>query len=101
MDTHSAPKSVPILSEGQLTPIVLTDWENCCHHFFIEPNVMDDKKVVKVAGGLQDPLICDWYLTQNRTLSALSWADFCKKMRKKWLPRDWERHLKHEIYQSD
>jgi len=53
---HLAHKVAPVLSDGITTPSALLDWENACNDFFrgMKDLIMDDKKVSKVTGGLQN-----------------------------------------------
>ncbi|KAH9939459.1 hypothetical protein B0H21DRAFT_698417 [Amylocystis lapponica] len=86
---HSSPKHVPLLTSRKITPQVLTNWEHACRVYFKEKDVANAKKVAKVTGGLQDELVRDWYFNDADTLDALSWANFLKEMRKRWLPKGW------------
>ena len=49
---YSASKQVPILTTRDITPEVLIDWFNACENYFTERDTPDDKRVVKVLGGL-------------------------------------------------
>jgi hypothetical protein len=49
--------------------------------------------VACIAGGLQDPLISDWYWTAHEMFDLLSFDDFMKEFRVKWLPNDWEQDI--------
>ena len=44
----------------------------------------------KVLGGLEDPLIKDWYEPDRDRISSLSWDEFKKELKEEVLPADWE-----------
>jgi hypothetical protein len=45
-----------VLSDGIITPGALLDWENACDDFFVTAKdpIADDKKVLKITGGLKN-----------------------------------------------
>lgn len=86
---QAAPSKPPTLSAGQITPEILRAWENGCTQFFLHKEVKDDEKVKKVAWGMQDPIVQDWYLNDQAKFDALTFAEYMKEVRTYWLPTDW------------
>ncbi|KAG1758935.1 hypothetical protein EDD22DRAFT_956371 [Suillus occidentalis] len=74
IDQKSANKP-PFLTVGQLTPEVLKAWEQSCNQFFLHRKTKDEDKVRKVAWGMQDPLIQDWYLNNQDRLDKLAFKE--------------------------
>ena len=52
------------------------EWISECETYFREKETKDDKKVSKVLGGLQDPLIKDWYNPDIARITTLTWEVF-------------------------
>lgn len=97
---QAAPSKPPALSAGQITPEVLRAWENGCTQFFLHKEVKDDKKVKKVAWGMQDPIVKDWYLNDQAKLDALTFAEYMKEVRMYWLPTDWADTVRRKMLAS-
>lgn len=95
--THPNPKLVPILTAGEVSPEVLFDWASACEVYFEEKDIADNKRVAKILGGLQDTLARNWYLTNAATLKALTWEEFLKKMKKRFLHPRWVDNLGSEM----
>jgi len=96
--THSSTNKPPSLSAGTVSPEVLRQFENACRSFFRNKEGLDAKDhVARIAGGLQDPLLADWYWTGQETFDALSFDDFMKELRNKWLPNDWEQDIRRRV----
>jgi len=53
--------------------------------------------VARITGGLQDPLLADWYWMGQEVFNALSFDDFMKELRNKWLPNDWEQDIGRRV----
>ena len=94
---HSAPKQVPILTTGDITPEVLIDWFNACENYFTERDTPDDKRVAKVLGGLQDVLFKDWYSPDRARVTALSWTDFIKEVKSEFLSSTWVEDARNKL----
>lgn len=93
-------KHSPVLTEGELSPYILTDWRTACGHFFEEKDVAEDKKVKKVVGGLRDPLISDWYANDSARLKALTFSQFFDELAENFLPEHWAEDLRNELMNS-
>ena len=91
---HTRSNKPPVLSAGTVSPEVLCQFENVCHSFFCNKEGLEPKDfVARVAGSLHDPLISDWYWTGQVTFNTLSFDDFMKELRNKWLVNDWEQDI--------
>jgi hypothetical protein len=96
--THLSSNKPPSLSAGTVSPEVLHQFENACHSFFHNKEGLDTKDhVTHIAGGLQDPLLVDWYWTGQEVFDTLSFDDFMKELCNKWLPNDWEQDIRHRV----
>ena len=96
--SHSMSSKPPMLSAGNVSPEVMRQFENACHSFFRNKEGLESKDYVTcIAGGLQDPLISDWYWTAHETFDVLSFDDFMKEFRLKWLPNDWEQDIQRRV----
>jgi hypothetical protein len=92
--THSSSNKPPSLSAGTISPEILHQFENACHSFFCNKEGLDVKDhVARITGGLQDPLLADWYWMGQEAFNALSFDDFMKELRNKWLLNDWEQDI--------
>ena len=74
---------------GDITPEVLIDWFNACKNYFMKRDTPDDKRVTKVLSSLQDILFKDWYSPNRAHITALSWTEFIKKIKSKFLSSTW------------
>jgi len=82
------------LSAGTVSPEVLHQFKNACQSFFHNKEGLDPKDhVACITGGLQDPLLADWYWMGQEGFNALSFDDFMKEFHNKWLPNDWEQDI--------
>jgi hypothetical protein len=96
--THTTASKPPCLSAGTISPEVLHQFENACHSFFHNKEGLEPKDhIARIAGSLQDPLLADWYWTGQETFDALSFNDFMKEFRNKWLPNNWEQDIRHKV----
>jgi len=83
---------------GAVSPEVLRQFENACRSYFRNKEGLEPKDyVAHVAGGLQDPLIADWYWTSQAMFDVMSFDDFMKEIRNKWLPNDWEQDIRRRV----
>jgi len=83
--SHSMSSKPPMLSARNVSPEVMRQFENACRSFFRNKEGLESKDYVAcIAGGLQDPLISDWYWTAHKTFDVLSFDDFMKEFRLKW-----------------
>jgi hypothetical protein len=67
--------------------------------FFVNAKggVTDDQKVARVLGCFMDALVRDWVDCEMNTLIALSFPDFMKTFRERWLSPNWEHEITAQI----
>ena len=82
-------KQPPTLTAGPLTADLILAWSLQCRHYFRAKEIEPVDQVAKAAIGLQDPGIVTWWFTNEERLTALSFADFIKELRKRSLPKQW------------
>ncbi len=90
----SIPGKVPILSAGELTPETLRTFEMYCKAYFVQKEVLATDQVEKIALGIQDPRIQNWYMANKARINAMSFKDYIVELRRTWLPTDWEANLR-------
>ncbi|KAG2352244.1 hypothetical protein BDR07DRAFT_1498820 [Suillus spraguei] len=86
---QSSASKPPFLTPGPLTPEALRAWEMACAQFFLHKEVKDDEQVKRVAYGMQEPVIQDWYLNDWANFNKLSFKDYLAEVCTYWLPTDW------------
>ncbi|KAG2144235.1 hypothetical protein DEU56DRAFT_910589 [Suillus clintonianus] len=99
VEQHAANKP-PFLTAGEISPEVFRAWEMGCRQFFMHKDIPDDQMVKKVAWGMQEPIIQDWYLNDQDRLNALSFTDYIKEVRSYWLPADWADAVRQKMLSS-
>jgi hypothetical protein len=87
----------PILTVGFLTPETLCRFENACKNFFHSKKIPVDEQVSSVAGNMYAVLILDWYWTDDMRINTLSFNNFIKEMKSKWLKDGWEQDIRHRV----
>ncbi|KAG2078260.1 hypothetical protein BDR04DRAFT_1088024 [Suillus decipiens] len=97
---QSSASNPPFLTVGEITPEALLSWEMACMQFFIHKDVPEDERVKKVARGMQDPRIQNWYLTNKEEIDALSFREYMIEIRSTWLPLGWEGILRRKMLSS-
>ena len=96
--THAGSNKPPVLSAGTVSPEVLRQFENTCQSFFHNKEGLEPKDyVTRIAGSLHDPLISDWYWTGQAAFDVLTFEDFMKEVRNKWLSNDWEQDICRKV----
>jgi hypothetical protein len=88
---HSALTKPPILTAGSIVPETICQFKNaCCIFFHNKENLAEADHVAQTVGGLQDPLIQDWYWNNQMHFNAMSFKAFMEEFCSKWLLKDWE-----------
>lgn len=90
----------PSLTAGEISPEVFRQWEVGCRQFFMHKEIPDNEMVKKVAWGMQEPIIQDWYLNDQDRFNKLSFAEYLKEVRDHWLPTDWEDTVRQKMLSS-
>ena len=96
---HLVHKVAPVLSDRITTPSTLLDWENACNDFFhdVKDLIMDDKKVSKVTGSLQNSHISIYVRNNWAHLHALTFPDFMGELHETFLLADWGKDTLQKI----
>jgi len=81
---------VPILTEGDIAPMVMMDFENAALNYFISKSVPAEKQVTMIILGIKDLRICNWISAEHACLVDLPFLGFMAKMRTNYLHQDWE-----------
>lgn len=85
---QTAANKPPFLTPGDVSPEALRAWEMGCRQFFMHKSVDAAEQVAKVAWGMQDPRIQDWYLNDQDRINKLSFAEYLAEIRSYWLSSD-------------
>ena len=90
----------PILTQGDILPAVMMEFENAALDFFNSKSVPAEKQVTMVIPGIKDLRIRNWITAERARIVALPFADFMAEMRLHYLPPDWEDQVRNEILTS-
>lgn len=97
---QQAANKPPSLTAGEISPEVFRAWEMGCRQFFMHKEIPEGEMVKKVAWGMQEPIIQDWYLNDQDRFNKLSFADYIKEVRAYWLPADWADSVRQKMLLS-
>jgi hypothetical protein len=100
--THLILSRPPNLSARKITPNVLREFENHVENFFMnaKTTIPEDEKVTKILGCFGNPLVNDWISVNRSRLRTLTFPEFMKEFRSRWLPHAWVEDLRTEILSS-
>ncbi|KAH9024699.1 hypothetical protein EDB85DRAFT_1870020 [Lactarius pseudohatsudake] len=100
--SHPILSRPPILTDGEITPKIVRDFENHCSTYFLnaKDGVPDDAKVTRIIGCFENSLIYDWAQEDCERLIKLTFTDFMKEFRLQWLPANWEQNVRTEMLNS-
>ena len=90
----------PVLTEGDISPAVMMDFENAALDFFVSKSVPSEKQVTMIIPRIKDLRICDWISAECACLVELPFMDFMKEMRANYLHQDWEDQIRNQILTS-
>jgi len=90
----------PVLTEGDISPAVMMDFENAALDFFISKSVPSKKQVTMIILGIKDLRIRNWISADCARLVDLPFVDFMKEMRANYLHQDWEDQIRNQILTS-
>ena len=99
VSSHLLVTRPPHLSNGEITPKSVKDFENHCLNYFINAKgrIEDDVKVSRILGCFENDLVNDWVSVNRERFTTLSFTDFMTEFRARWLPHDWEQNLRSKI----
>jgi hypothetical protein len=82
---------------GDITPVVMREFEDACIGYFKNKEIPDDKKVHKILVGFRDSRIKDWISTDRQHLLTLDFDAFMMEFRVAYLDDDWEEMIQREL----
>jgi len=90
--SHPILSHLPILTDSEITPKVVQDFENHCAMFFMnaKDGVANNKKVTRILGCFENSLVDDWAQVDCDRLAELTFPEFMKEFCEHWLPHNWE-----------
>ena len=99
VSTHLLVTRPPQLSNGDISPKSVKDFENHCLNYFVNAKggIEDNLKVSRILGCFENDLINDWVSVNRERFTTLSFANFMIEFRERWLPHDWEQSLRSKI----
>ncbi|KIM74439.1 hypothetical protein PILCRDRAFT_14457 [Piloderma croceum F 1598] len=90
----------PVITSGKPMPDLLFDFKNGPFSYFAYKDLPEDKKVSRVAGGLQDGHVQTWYWLNCLTIDAGGFVNFMTTVCANWLDPGWEQEVKLLILSS-
>lgn len=93
-EVEIAANKPPILTSGSITPEILRKFENACQNYFRAKKIAANEQVASIVGNMLDDLVADWYWTDEDRINKLSFDEFTKEMRSKWLEKGWEQQVR-------
>ena len=98
---HPEPKKIPLLTAGEITLVVMREWEMACLDFFAMNKKLDVADWVEaILPGIKDLQACDWVVTHCVRLTLLSFEDFMTEVHREFLPDNWDNDLRSRICSS-
>ena len=99
VSTHILVTRPPQLSNGDISPKSVKDFENHCLNYFVNAKggIEDDVKVSRILGCFENDLVNDWISVNKERFTTLSFTEFMVEFRARWLPHDWEQSLRSKI----
>ena len=90
----------PVLTNGDVTPAVMMEFENACYDFFEVKSVPAGKQVAFILPGIRDLQIRNWIAADRAAIIALPFATFMSQLCDNYLHPDWEDHIRDKILKS-
>ena len=99
ISSHPVVTRPPILSNGEISPKSVKDFENHCLNYFVNAKggIEDEIKVTRILGCFENDLVNDCISVNRDRFTTLAFADFMTEFRARWLPHDWEQSLRSKI----
>ena len=86
-----------MLMTGDLSPEVVTDWEQACLCYFMHKGVDVTDRIKFVSTSFQDHIVQGWYQSNTSSFTALSWCNFIKEFLNHFLDPNWDRSIHSEL----
>ena len=99
---HTNLLHAPILTDGEITPKVVCEFEKHCNMFFINAKggVPNTKKVKWILGVFEHPKVSDWMDTDGKHLGKHSLPTFMKEFQKEFLLPNWEKMVQTQMLRT-
>ncbi|KAG2114690.1 uncharacterized protein F5147DRAFT_570230 [Suillus discolor] len=97
---QSSASKPPFLTLGKVMPEALQFWEMRCAQFSMHKGIPEADMVKKIAWGMQDPWIQDWYLTNQEEIDAITFKEYMTEVCNIWLPLGWADIVRHKMLAS-
>jgi hypothetical protein len=101
VSSHLVVTRPPQLSNGDISPKAVKDFENHCLNYFINAKglggIDDNLKVTRILGCFENDLVNDWISVNRERFTTLSFEKFMEEFRARWLPHDWEQSIRSKI----
>ena len=89
------------MTDGEVTHGIVRHFELVCGTYFMyAKGISEEQKVARLLGSFKNPDIEAWIITEHTTIAALTFPDFMKEFRRRWLPEHWEIILEAEVLRS-
>ncbi|KAJ7263608.1 hypothetical protein B0H12DRAFT_1012312, partial [Mycena haematopus] len=97
IDTQTG--KLPTLNKGDITPLIARQFETACRNAFHAKDVTAEKQTGMVFGCFQDSRVDMWLSAEGEgeRLAAMSFTDFMKAFRAKFLKPDWQQRTRDEV----
>lgn len=93
----SWPNAPIVVSDGQFTPRLFSEWERHSRAFFSFKRVDPGDQVSTAAAGLSPIEIRNWYHSQAATLDQLPFTEFVERLRPIALVPGWEQRERNKL----
>jgi len=98
---HDEPKQIPLLTSGEISPLVMHQWEMACEDYFSARKKLEvTDRISAVLPGLKDLHAHNWVVTHHKEITPLSFEDFMAMLHCEFLPEGWEDELHAKICSS-
>ncbi|KZT17916.1 hypothetical protein NEOLEDRAFT_1152861 [Neolentinus lepideus HHB14362 ss-1] len=95
---QSGTKSIPFLLPGELTPAIIRDWAEACELFCTnQKDLKPEDYVKKVAWGMRDLDMRDWYRTEKAKINAYTLPEYIEAMKARYLRPDWDEEARDAL----
>jgi hypothetical protein len=86
-----------MLTVGNLSPMVMKEFEDACIGYFDHKEIADDKQVRKTLAAMKDSRVKDWISTKHTPLLTLSFTNFMKEFCLAFLDKNWEEEIRCKL----
>ena len=99
VSSHLVVTRPPQLSNGEISPKSAKDFENYCLNYFVNAKggIEENLKVSRILGCFENDLVNDWISVNHERFTLLTFVEFMKEFRSRWLPHDWEQSIRAKI----